>query len=348
MAMDRFEDIIGQDEAVRHLQTALKEHRISHSYIIHGDRGSSKKELAMAFAAALLCEQPENGNGIVEPCGKCRSCLQVLAGDHPDIRVFTHRKKTPSEKSVALNVDEVRALRNDVQIKPYSSDYKIYIVEHAESMNASAQNALLKTLEEPPEYAVIFLLSENLSTFLPTVLSRCVTLQLHPVAEKLIAAYLEKKELASKERAALLAGLSHGNLQRAAELSRDEDFAAFLGEALALLRTLQGRNAAEIIAFTQKIADKKLEISRADDFLDITESYYRDILLQKAGMRQESLIFKGEIPYIAETAEQLSMQQIQQILEAAETARRRRSNAGNDALILEMMLLDIRSVLKSR
>ena len=96
--MDRFEDIIGQDEAVRHLQTALKEHRISHSYIIHGDRGSSKKELAMAFAAALLCEQPENGNGIVEPCGKCRSCLQVLAGDHPDIRVFTHRKKTPSQE----------------------------------------------------------------------------------------------------------------------------------------------------------------------------------------------------------------------------------------------------------
>ena len=86
----------------------------------------------------------------MEPCGKCRSCLQVLAGDHPDIRVFTHRKKTPSEKSVALNVDEVRTLRNDVQIKPYSSDYKIYIVEHAESMNASAQNALLKSRRNTP------------------------------------------------------------------------------------------------------------------------------------------------------------------------------------------------------
>ncbi len=120
MAMDRFEDIIGQDEAVRHLQTALKErhlqtalkeHRISHSYIIHGDRGSSKKELAMAFAAALLCEQPENGNGIVEPCGKCRSCLQVLAGDHPDIRVFTHRKKTPSDETMCRSSRTAATIR---------------------------------------------------------------------------------------------------------------------------------------------------------------------------------------------------------------------------------------------
>ena len=178
--MSGFQDIVGHKQIIEHLKNAEKLNKVSHAYIFSGEKGSGKKLLASRFAELLQCE----GEG-EKPCGKCRSCRQAESGNHPDIIRITH------EKPNTISVDDIREqLVGDVQIKPYQSKYKIYIVPDAEKMNVQAQNALLKTIEEPPAYAVILFLTTNASSFLPTILSRCVVLNIKPVPDQEVRKYL--------------------------------------------------------------------------------------------------------------------------------------------------------------
>ena len=175
--MANFKDIIGQKQAKEHFQTAIETGNISHAYIINGETGSGRRMLADAFAKALQCEKHPNADS----CDGCKSCHQAESGNHPDIRYITHEK-------ASISVDDIREqLNNDIQIKPYSSEHKVYIIPEANKMTEQAQNALLKTIEEPPAYAVIILLTDNLNALLPTIktapsrlLSRRMSCQLFP------------------------------------------------------------------------------------------------------------------------------------------------------------------------
>lgn len=135
--MPGFEEIVGHEQIVTHLKSAMKLGKVSHAYILSGEKGCGKKLLADVFAETLQCEK-----GGTEPCGSCHSCVQAQSGNHPDIIHLMH------EKPNSISVDDVRTqIVNDVLIKPYSGKYKIYIVPDAEKMTAAAQNALLKTTE---------------------------------------------------------------------------------------------------------------------------------------------------------------------------------------------------------
>ena len=201
--MKKFSDIIGQKAIIEHLYNALRTGSISHAYILSGDAGSGRKTIANIYAMALQCDDLEmetieesaaTGKGtkeapamraktrLLEPCGKCISCMQAQSGNQPDIITITHSKNS-------IGVEEIRRMRADLQIKPYSSPHKIYLIPDAEKLTVQAQNALLKTLEEPPEYAVIILIANGLVSFLPTVLSRCVVLQTRAVEEAQIAQF---------------------------------------------------------------------------------------------------------------------------------------------------------------
>ena len=149
--MAGFHDIIGHEKIKEHLQKAIGYQRVSHAYILSGEEGMGRKTIAKAFAMTLLCEK--HGT---EPCMECHSCKQFLSGNHPDVIWVTH------EKPASIGVDDVRIQINDtVSIRPYSSPYKIYLVDEAEKMTVQAQNALLKTIEEPPAYAVLVLITTN-------------------------------------------------------------------------------------------------------------------------------------------------------------------------------------------
>ena len=188
--MAGFHDIIGHDDIIRHLKNAIETGKVSHSYIFTGEPGSGKKLLAGTFAAALQCESGES-----EPCMTCDSCKKVIGKNHPDIITVTH------EKPGSISIDEVREqVVHDVDIKPYCSPYKIYIIPDAEMMTVQAQNALLKTIEEPPEYAVILLLTSNIDSLLPTIRSRCVRLDLKVVDDGLVKKYLMEHLQASSGR----------------------------------------------------------------------------------------------------------------------------------------------------
>lgn len=326
--MKRFEDVIGHEQVIEHMQTAIERDRISHAYILNGESGSGKKTLANIFAAALQCE--EHGK---TPCGKCKSCLQAVSGNHPDIIKVLHEK-------ASISVEDIRTQLNaDIEIKPYSSKYKIYIVADADKMTEQAQNALLKTIEEPPAYGIIMLLVTNKNKLLPTILSRCVTLNLKPVSTDLIRDYLMKEYQVPDYNAELSAKFSQGNLGKAVRYSTSEEFNESKEKILHLLKYVEGMQVYEILEGIKQLGEHKLDIY---DYIDIMMLWYRDILLYKASGNPNHLLFRSEYPYIKRQAEKIGYDGIERVLRAMDKAKERlRANVNFD-IAMELMLLAIK------
>lgn len=327
--MARFSDIIGQEQIREHLQNAISGGKVSHAYIINGEKSSGKEFISRVFAMALQCEK-----GGVEPCQECRSCRQALSGNQPDIIRLVH------EKPNTISVDDVRGqINDDVVIKPYSSPYKVYIVEEAEKMTVQAQNALLKTLEEPPEYVVIMLLTSNMNMLLPTVISRCVVLNMKPVADRLIRKYLMETLQVPDYKAEVCVAFARGNVGKAKALAVSEEFENVKAEALALLKYIQELELHDIVTDIKKITEYKLDVN---DYLDIMSIWYRDVLLFKATKDANSLVFREELPAIRKVADRSSYEGIEKVIKALDKAKSRLSANVNFELTMELLMLAIR------
>ncbi len=326
--MADFHDIIGQEQIKEHLQNALRMKKVSHAYIINGERFAGKEFIAKVFAMALQCEK-----GGDNPCGECHACKQALSGNQPDIIHVTH------EKPNAVGVDDVRTqINNDVAIKPYSSPYKIYIMNEAEKMTPQAQNALLKTLEEPPEYAVILLLTANVNSLLPTILSRCVVLNMKPVADDLVKKYLMEEIQVPDYKADICVAFARGNIGKAKSLATSEEFENVKSEALSLLKYIQDMELHEITAAIKRISEYKMDVK---DYLDICAIWYRDALLFKATNDANHLIFREELPALRKTAQRSSYEGIEEILNALEKAKKRLDANVNFDLVMELLMMTI-------
>lgn len=326
--MAGFQDIIGQEQIKEHLQNALSTGKISHAYIINGEKSSGKEFIAKIFAMALQCEKGE-----VEPCNECRSCKQTLSKNQPDIIYVSH------EKPNTISVDDIRAqVNNDVAIKPYSSKYKVYIINEAEKMTPQAQNAILKTLEEPPAYAVILLLVSNMNSLLPTILSRCVTLNMKPVRDELIRKFLMEELQVPDYKANVCVGFARGNVGKAKLLASSEEFENIKAEALSLLKYIQDMEMQEIVAAIKKINEYKLEIQ---DYFDIIAIWYRDVLLFKATMDANQLIFRDEVQTLRKVAARCSYEGIERVIQALSIAKKRMEANVNFDLLMELLLLEI-------
>ena len=208
--MATFHDIIGQEQIKEHLQNAISAKKISHAYIINGEKSSGKEFIARVFAMTLQCEK-----GGTEPCQECHSCKQALSDNQPDIIYVSH------EKPNTISVDDIRAqINNDIAIKPYSSPYKIYIMNEAEKMTPQAQNAILKTLEEPPAYVVFILATTEPQKLPATILSRCQRFDFgripaHQIAGRLRQAVEGAKAEASENALMLIARAAEGGMRDA-------------------------------------------------------------------------------------------------------------------------------------
>lgn len=337
--MAELNEILGNERIKEHFITAVRHKKISHAYIMEGDKGSGKKLLADAFAKILQCEGRES-TGSVEACGKCESCIQMEHHDHPDVIWVSH------EKPSVISVGEIREqIVNTVDIMPYKGPYKIYIVDEAEKMNATAQNAILKTIEEPPEYAVIFLLTTNRGAFLDTILSRCILLATRPVPGASVEKYLMEKCNVSKEEAEFAAGFSLGNIGKAEAIVSSEEFRDLKDLTLSILRYIHEIESYEI---ADKVKEYKKYKNRIDDFFDIFLMWFRDIMLLKAdnSMNAEAakkkIIFKNEYAYLKKQVDKLDLEAIDYIIERISRARMRiRSNVNFDAT-LELLIVEAR------
>lgn len=327
--MAGFQDIVGQEQIKEHLQNALASGKISHAYIINGEKSSGKEFIARVFAMALQCER-----GGIEPCQECHSCRQALSFNQPDIIRVNH------EKPGTISVDDIRTkINNDVAIKPYSSPHKVYIVNEAEKMTPQAQNALLKTLEEPPEYAVILLLTGNVNALLPTILSRCVVLNMKPVSDELVKKYLMEQLKVPDYKAEVCVAFARGNVGKAKSLASSEDFENVKTEALSLLKYIQDMELYEIVAAIKKITEYKLDIN---DYLDIMAIWYRDVLLFKATRDANHLVFREEITAIRKVAARSSYEGIENVIKALDKAKSRLNANVNFELTMELLMLEIK------
>ena len=326
--MAKFTDIIGQEQLKEHLQNAISMNKVSHAYIINGERSSGKEFIAKVFATALQCEE-----GGVEPCGECHSCKQAGSGNQPDIIFVSH------DKPNTIGVEDIRAqINNDIAIKPYSSPRKVYIMNEGEKMTVQAQNALLKTLEEPPEYAVILILTANVDSLLPTILSRCVVLNMKPVADNKVKKYLMEDLAVPDYKANICVAFARGNIGKAKMLATSEEFEKVKEEAVTLVKYINDMEISEIVKAIKKISEYKFDVT---DYLDILSVWYRDVLLFKATKDANSLIFKDEIQYIRKVADRSTYEGIETIVKALQQAKRRLDANVNFDLTMELLLLTI-------
>lgn len=327
--MAGFHDILGHEQIIAHLQNAIEEDKVSHAYIFNGPEASGKMMLAEAFAMALQCE----GEG-KRPCLECRSCRQAADHNQPDIIYVSH------EKPNTIGVDDIRTqINNDIDIKPYSSRYKVYIVDEAQKMNQQAQNALLKTIEEPPAYAIILLLTTNADSFLQTILSRCITLNLKAVKEDKIKEYLMKHYQIPDYQADICAAFSQGNVGKAIQLASSEEFGELKASVLQLMKRLEDIDLYEMTGAVKQIAEYKLSVN---DYFDLMMIWFRDVLYLKATNDVDGLIFKDEVYDIKKQAAKRSYQGIETILEVLEKAKIRLNANVNFDLVIELLLLTIK------
>ncbi|MCL2874674.1 MAG: AAA family ATPase [Defluviitaleaceae bacterium] len=326
--MYSFDKVLGNDHIKDNLRSVLSSGRVSHAFIFSGQVGTGKKLIAYTFAKALACSK------INSPCGQCISCQTFESGNNPDIISVR-----PAGKSIG--VDEVREqIALKMRSKPYSGKYKIFVIENADKLTVAAQNALLKTIEEPEDYGIFLLVCKNYNLFLPTIISRAIVLNVHPLPSDIILSYLIKNNIASEEEGEIFASYSEGSIGKAAALAADEEFKDLRTNFLKILETVENGNAADAIKAAEEMANYK---ERVKDGLDVMELKYRDALVYKSTERADLLAESFLVKSAKGLAKDKTLMQLTKRLEAVIQAKRELLQNANARLVLEVMLLEIKA-----
>ena len=268
-------EVFGHDWAVEMLQQHVAHQTLRHAYLLTGPSGIGRRTLAIRLAQALNCQVPP-APGV--PCRSCRSCKQIESGQNIDLMVV----QAESEGGT-LKVEQVREVTKFLSLKPYQSEYKIVIFQRFQEANVNAQNALLKTLEEAPNYAVLLLTADNAEQLLPTIVSRCEILRLRPLAVEAVAGFLTSRGM-DGDKARLLAHLSGGRPGYALRLSSDEAALAFRAEKLDDLKRLLSVKRRDRFYYAEKLSKDKDAFRQT---LLLWLSYWRDVLLKTSGAAAE-------------------------------------------------------------
>lgn len=263
-----FSGFLGNENLKQRLSASLDSGRSSHCYLLCGPVGSGKHTLAVLLAAALQC------SGSAVPCGTCAHCRKIKAGIHPDVIVWDD----PEKKEVPVNL--IRSLQADAYVRPNEGQRKLYILPRAQDLNDSSGNALLKLLEEPPDYAVFLLLTDNANRLLPTIRSRCVELRLEPVpreeALSRLAAQFPQCNPTDLSAAYMRSG---GYLGQAAELLQGT---LFEPQALDFARAYAQRDALSLTAVL--CAMEKLPRLKLQSLLGQFRQLIADAMLVRSGL----------------------------------------------------------------
>ncbi len=324
--MYTFEEIRGNTPLVEQLRRSAASGRSSHAYLFLGGAGAGKRLIANTFAKALQCE------GEKRPCDSCKSCHAFNHGNHPDVIYFQ-----PLKNGKTYTIEDVREqLLETVDLKPFQYEKKIYIIEKADTLNIQSQNALLKTLEEPPAHAVFLLLAERAEAFLPTILSRVVVMKIRPLSAETIADYLMQAGHLAEE-SHILSAYAQGRIGQALELVEDEGFREMRQDILGKLEALPSMSEGDAYLLA-----KEFEVYKNDlRFLDIMELWYRDLLTAKSLREEGYLIQRDKKDAIFRAAKEPAALLAKKAA-AVRTARMRLAQNANFRLTMEVMLMDLK------
>ncbi len=276
-----FSAVFGNDAVKSRLERALRTETLPHALILSGPEGSGRRMLARELAAALFCLRRDEGAPL--PCGECEACRKVREGIFPDLYVIA-----PEEGKTLIGVSRIRELRAELSLTASEAAHRVFIIEKADAMNAAAQNALLVSLEEPPEGVVILLITESEEALLPTVRSRCQVLRTELFETEALRRYLQGNErfavLARRtpERAEALLESAGGCIGRALLLLDEGKMAEVLSEREtvdAVVRALSARGSAELFSALRLLpSSKRDELCEA---LTLLSDALRDLILLK-------------------------------------------------------------------
>ena len=324
--MYTFEEIRGNTPLVEQLRRSAASGRSSHAYLFLGGAGAGKRLIANTFAKALQCE------GEKRPCDSCKSCHAFNHGNHPDVIYFQ-----PLKNGKTYTIEDVREqLLETVDLKPFQYEKKIYIIEKADTLNIQSQNALLKTLEEPPAHAVFLLLAERAEAFLPTILSRVVVMKIRPLSAETIADYLMQAGHLAEE-SHILSAYAQGRIGQALELVEDEGFREMRQDILGKLEALPSMSEGDAYLLAKDLEGYKNDLR----FLDIMELWYRDLLTAKSLREEGYLIQRDKKDAIFRAAKEPAALLAQKAA-AVRTARMRLAQNANFRLTMEVMLMDLK------
>lgn len=333
--------MIGHEWAVEFLRRSIANHRIAHAYLLGGPEGIGKSLLALRLAQALNCEQEG-----LDPCLRCRACRRIEQGHHPDVRIAgmatqaAGARAEDAARQKEVKIDTVREWQSDIMLKPYEGKWRVFILHDAEKLNESASNAMLKTLEDPPPYAILILIAHTTGSLLPTIVSRCQFIRLRPLPRAQIAAALRATRNLAAGDADLLAAWSRGRI----------GWALRLVDAPDELNTWQNRlNELLDLADQSPVARLRWAEERAKDYragdqtavfatLELWQSWWRDVLLTAAGCPQ-AVIHIDRRDDLAAAAAQYTIPDLHTFVSSISLAMQRLRDNVNPQLALEGVVL---------
>jgi DNA polymerase-3 subunit delta' len=329
-----FADILGQENAISVLKRAIQHQRIPHAYLFAGYDGVGKKFTALTLAKALNCKELEH-----DSCDRCVSCHKIDEGNHPDVRVI-------EPDGQFIKIDQIRTLQRDGGYKPYEGKRKVYILDHAEALRPEAANALLKTLEEPSADSVLILVTANVYTLLPTVISRCQLVRFISLGVQTLSTLLIQKKQLPPDQARLMASLSEGCPGRAFSMDteeilvkrdRVEHMFQILSSGLQDVRIL--------FAQTEFLLENKTDIQ---EFLDIMLVWYRDMYILHEQGEQTLIANSDAVTRLERTAGTLSANQIRRLFDIVYHTKLDILRNANLQLALEVMFISLTEVYNDR
>jgi DNA polymerase III subunit delta' len=317
--------VIGHAWAVLSLDRAVSADRPAHAYLISGPPQIGKTTLAQSLALALNCQAA----GPARPCGQCRSCRLIAAGKHPDVQLI-------EPDGARVKIDQVRALQHDLSLRPVEGRYRVAIFDQFEVATTEAQNALLKTLEEPPDYVVLIVLAPDPELLLPTIVSRCQHVPLRPLTVTQVREALIEKWNVESRQADVLAHLSGGRLGWAVAAAGDASVMSARAKYLDDLPALLQADRVARFAYAEDLA-RKSDLARSA--IDLWRTWWRDVLLACSGSSAD-LINIDRAAQIQAVGQRVDLNQAKAAADACGRALWQMDRNVTARLVVEVLLLD--------
>lgn len=322
-------DFSGQGALYDGLIRTLREGTFVHAYLISGLAGMGKRTLARLMAQYLLC------TGADKPCGICPACMQVMEGNHPDVTIVSPGKPLSPDVKAGLQgipVDEIRYVISLAGQHTFTGGRRVIIIERVDKMNQPAQNALLKTLEEPISGTAFLLLTDSPELLLPTIISRCRALKLHPWPDEVVLRALQAHGVPdSMARRAL--SVSGGSIGQALAVAADEEFWRRRQDVMQDFFGLEGRS--DILRVSGAWRERKDD---ADGLLNDLEDMLRTLMLVRLGIQDAALLSDYPLPW-QKMAESAELNAFIELMEAVSEARRLRASQVTWQAVVEKLLL---------
>lgn len=311
----------GREEIINNFSAMIKGKRLGHAYLVCGPKGYGKKTLLAYLLHLIMCETNS-------ACLRCNQCLTVSSGANPDVKIISNQDKA------SIGVDKIRELIKDVYIKPVMGEKKVIVIENAHLLTAGAQNALLKVIEEPPAYAVFFLLCDNVSTILATVLSRTAKINLSPLDER------ELKKIVPGLPPFLYHYCS-GNVGELLRLKDDAELSALRDVAINAVMSFADDDGFSMYKASSPLtSDRKKTV----EIMDLMLMFVRDVILDKNGL-DKMIVNEDKINEIKTFSSLVNRQSCLKTAECIQDFQKKLGKSGNLSMTVETMFMKCREVI---